>query len=114
MKQKLFTGFMGLALAFAPAAFGQPAQVWENWGIIQFPSQSSQIDALTFINHAGATFNYSGTRVFNSYSTLNFTNQGLMNGTPGFDFETVPENTGFARPAASFVNQASGLGPSSG
>jgi hypothetical protein len=114
MKEKLVAGLFGLVLGLAPAALGQPAQIWENWGDIQIPPPTSEIDALTVINHKGATFNVTGTALFNTYDTLNFTNQGLMFGNPGFDFETVPSSTGFAHMASSFVNEASGLGPNSG
>ena len=114
MKQKLVAALFGLVLSLAPAALGQPAQLWENWGDIQIPPPTQDIDALTVINHKGATINVSTPDLFNTYDTLNFTNQGLLFGNPGFDFETVPANTGFAHPASSFVNEASGLGPNSG
>lgn len=114
MKQKLAAGLFGLVLSLAPAVLGQPAQLWENWGDIQIPPPSSEIDALTVINHKGATFNVSSTAMFNTFDTVNFTNQGLMVGNPGFDFENVPSGTGLARMASSFVNAASGLGPNSG
>src|SRR5260370_18766507 len=54
----VFSGLMVLALSLAPAALAQPSQVWENWGIINFPSQSPHIDTLTFINTSGAPFNF--------------------------------------------------------
>jgi hypothetical protein len=114
MKQKLVAGLFGLVLSLAPAALAQPAQLWENWGDIQIPPPSLEIDALTVINHKGATLNVSAFSLFNTYDTLNFTNQGFMFGDPGFDFETIPSSSGFAHRAASFVNDASGLGPNSG
>ena len=64
MKQKLILGALALASAIGPAA-GQPAQLWENWGAITVPPDvAPQIDALTFINHPGATFDVSLTSLF--------------------------------------------------
>ena len=114
MKQQLLPGLAALALSFAPMAWGQPSQIWENFGIYQIPLGQDPIDALTFVNHKGASIDFAGALLYNTFDTLNYTNEGLMNGNPGFDFETIPSNIGFAHRAASFVNQASGVGPNSG
>jgi hypothetical protein len=105
---------MALALGAGSVALGQPSQLWENYGIYQIPPPQDNIDATTVINHAGATFNFSGDILFNTYDTLNFTNQGLLVGDPGFDFETIPTGTGMATMAANFVNQASGTSTNNG
>jgi hypothetical protein len=113
MKQQLLPGLAVLALGFAPIAWGQPSQMWENFGIYDTTGQDP-IDALTFINHNGASFNAAGSFLYNTFNTLNYTNEGLMTGSPGFDFEAFPSNIGFAHRATSFVNRASGVGPNSG
>jgi hypothetical protein len=111
MKQKLLAVLAVLALA--PAALSQPDDVWENWGIIQAPPDiAPQIDAITFINHKGASFQVSGTVLFDTSDTLNYTNQGVMTGFPGFDFRTYPSTMGQPTMAANFANLASG--PSGG
>ena len=113
MKQKLFAALTALALGYLPAAYGQ-SQIWENYGIVQVPPAIDNIDAVTFFNHKGASFTINSSAYFNTFDTLNFTNQGLMVGNPGFDFETIPTSTGFAHRAANFVNQNSGVGTNSG
>ncbi|HYG34949.1 MAG TPA: hypothetical protein VEC99_09205, partial [Clostridia bacterium] len=116
MKQKILAGLMGMALTMASDAWSQPSDVWENWSIYEvYPLQPvDQIHAQTFINHKGASFSASGSVMFNTFETLNYTNQGVMNGNPGFDFEWVPSGNGQAKWANNFVNQASGPGPNSG
>ncbi len=113
MKPKLFAALLGLAVAASPAAFGQ-SQIWQNPGITQIPPFSDNIDAYTFLNPKGTSFTFSGDGLFNTYDTLNFTNQGLMVGNPGFDFENIPPTSGVAHRSANFINQASGIGPNSG
>src|SRR5436190_24314658 len=112
MKQKFFAAVGALVLGFSPVALGQPSQVWENWGQINVPSDTypyaPQIDAVTFINHAGALFNISGISLFDTSDTLNYTNQGRMIGVPGFDFQTYPSAMGAPRMAANFANLVNG------
>jgi hypothetical protein len=112
MKQKLLAGLSALVLALGPAALAQPSTVWEWWGQMVVPSTdypyAPQIDAITFINHAGGRISISGTSLFNTSDTLNFTNQGSMTGFPGFDFQTYPPGNGQPRMAANIANLVSG------
>src|SRR5689334_2161855 len=110
MKQMLSAGLAGLVMVIGPAALAQPSEIWENWGIYSIPPSQDPIDAVSFVNHAGATFQIGTSGLFNTYDTVNFTNQGLMIGNPGFDFQTIPSETGSARMAANFMNLASGTG----
>jgi hypothetical protein len=113
MKQKLLAGCAGLVLALGPSALGQDAS-WENWGQILVPSEAypyaPQIDAYNFINHRGASIQISGTSLYDTSSTTNYVNEGIMTAFPGFDFRTYPNNMGTGRPAASFANLYSGPG----
>jgi hypothetical protein len=47
---------------------------------------------------------------YETSETLNYTNNGVMIGIPGFDFENFPVSVGQARLAANFVNNANGFG----
>src|ERR1051326_5680002 len=109
MKQKLILTMLALVSAVGPA-LGQPSQIWENWGSVQVPPDvAPQIDALTFWNHAGATFNIAGTALFKTADTLSYTNQGIMTGKPGFNFQTYPTSVGGPRWAANFANIGNGV-----
>src|ERR1051326_5076963 len=109
MKQKLILTMLALVSAVGPA-LGQPSQIWENWGSVQVPPDvAPQIDALTFWNHAGATFNIAGTALFKTADTLSYTNQGIMTGNPGFNFQTYPTSVGGPRWAANFANIGNGV-----
>jgi hypothetical protein len=117
MKQKFLAGV--IALVLGSAAFAQPSPIWENWGIFQIPPAPGEpfppnIDATTFINHPGAVFSVNTSSLYNTYDTLNYTNQGLMIGSPGYDFENIPTGTGSTTWAANWVNQVSGLGTNNG
>lgn len=111
--KKSLAGGAALLLAFSPAAFAQD-QLYENWAQVIAPSTNMpyapQIDAITFINHRGALFDISSTSLYTTSDTLNYTNQGVMTGFPGFDFQTFPPAMGAPRMASSFANLASGPG----
>jgi hypothetical protein len=115
MKQKLLARLAALALGLAPAAMGQTLPIFENWGAIVVPGYG-QIDATAFVNHKGGSVTYTGPSnvLFNTFNTINYTNQGLMSAVPGFDFETVPTGSGLTLRASNFVNQISGGGTNSG
>ena len=114
MKRPMIISMAGLLLAYSPMAQGQPSQSWDNWGSVTVASGSPApvIDALTFYNHQGATFEIAGFALFNTFDTLNYTNQGVMIGNPGFDFETFPNSSGSIHRAANFANLSAG--PNSG
>lgn len=114
MKWKSLAGLAALMLASLPVAFGQPSPQWDMFGTYQIPPAQDPIDALTVFVHRGATFSVSTSSLFNSYDTINYTNQGLMVGNPGFDFENIPTATGQTTWSANWVNQVSGLGTNSG
>ena len=112
MKQKLLAGLAALVAGFGPTALGQPDPIWENWGQVLVPSTAypyaPQIDAITFYNHPGGNIQIYGTTLFETSDTLNYTNQGIMIGSPGFDFQTYPAEMGPGTMAANFANLANG------
>src|SRR6266404_4945327 len=98
-----------LALVWAGSASGQTAEFWINDGIINSPPDiAPQVDARTFINNntisliLGQGIDYRP--LFDTSSTLNFTNFGVMSVNTGFRFDTEPATIGFARWAANFHN----------
>ncbi len=112
MKQKLLAGLVVLALA--PTALAQPSDIWENWSQFIVPSAANPyapaIDARTFLNHRGATFDLALDDYFTTSDTLYYTNQGAMLFFPGADFQTYPIDLGSPSMAASFANIGSGSG----
>src|ERR1041384_1463385 len=65
-----------------------------------------QIDAINFINNG--TINIFTSAPFETASTLNFTNTGVMFGSPGWRLDNGPASDGQRRWAASFVNRGDG------
>lgn len=100
-----------LLLSLGRMAFG-----FQNDIAIQVPPMNPQIiviDDPVFINNG--LFNVAvpssfSTVLFETSDTLDFTNNGVMIGTAGFDFETFPASTGKRHMANSFVNNANGIG----
>jgi hypothetical protein len=101
MKCKFFMGWLGGMVLAAGAALGQPALFYQNDGIVDVQEgyPAPNIDALNFINNN--TFNiYLGrgddglrSDPFFTTHTLNYTNNGVMNGNFGFLFQTFsPES----------------------
>jgi hypothetical protein len=105
MKEKFIAGLAALALAVAPKVLAQPADVWENNGLVTAPPQ---IDALNFINDSGGFMDFSTVDLFDMSDTLNFTNNGQMILAPGLDFRTKAANLGLPKMAASFANNGNG------
>jgi len=111
MKRFLFTSV--LLMAVGQAAFG-----FENNANITVPPMSYQliqIDDPVFVNNG--VFNVTVTRYLGDYtvlyetsSTLDYTNNGAMTSSAGFDFETFPASTGQRHWANSFVNNGNGFG----
>jgi hypothetical protein len=110
MKRPILFTFTGLLLALSPVAYGQPSLSYDNWAAVSYGvgTPAPVINALTFYNHPSGIFNVAGTALFNTFETLNFTNQGTMIGNPGFDFETFPSSSGSIHRAANFANIATG------
>src|SRR5215472_10526817 len=71
-----------------------------NNGIITTPPQ---IDTITFVNNGSILIN-TAPATWYTYDTLNYTNTGIMIGTAGFRFDTVPTGVGSRTIAANFVN----------
>src|SRR4051812_24329822 len=72
-----------------------------------------QVDAFRFLNEG--TFITTPTTVpWDSQSTTNFVNRGIMSGNIGYRFETVDPTFGFRKPADSFVNRGSIFGADGG
>ena len=107
-----------LLLAMGGTAFCADA-LYLNTGVVQVPPmdpQLVQIDATTFVNNSKFDVDMTGIQnltsassLFTTSDTLNYTNNGLMIGIPGFDFENFPASVGQAQPSANFVNNGNGL-----
>lgn len=99
-----------LSAAVLPAAWGTTAN-WVNNGTITFPPN---IDSTNIINNGtlGSAFiPLFTTDPFDTSNTLNVTNNGVMNGSVGFRFDTAPRNSsgvliGPRKLARSFHNRA--------
>src|SRR5260370_3230863 len=102
--------FCGLATALARPVMGQPAEFWINDGIINAPPDiAPQIDAVNFVNNNTMILNSFGfglddRPLFDTSSTLNFTNNGVITVNTGLRFDTEPATIGYARWAANFDN----------
>lgn len=77
--------------------------VWINNGTITNPPQ---IDAETFINNG--MMNLVTSEPFETASTLNYTNSGTMEGTPGWHFRRNPSGPGIWGPSDNFNNRLGG------
>src|SRR5437879_1754426 len=108
MKRCLF--ITCLCFSTAQGVRAQTAAAWiNNSSIICPPAIAPQIDAISFINNRSAVLSITFTNgdflpLFDTTSTLNFTNHGFMSADTGFRFDTEPVEAGFARWAANFHN----------
>ena len=98
-----------VALGLCSSAFAQPMPYYENDGVVQSPPQPApQIDAVNFINNN--TFIVTSTnlalnsQLWDTSDTVHFTNNGVMIGSPGFQFDTAPSYNGYRTRAGSIVN----------
>lgn len=111
MKRLLLSSM--LVLAMGRTAFG-----YVNSGVVEVPPMDPsliQIDDPIFVNDGLFSVNLSAqnldnTVLYETSDTVNYTNNGVMEAVPGFDFETFPSSYGFAQPATTFVNKGNGLG----
>src|SRR4051812_8684857 len=100
----------GLGVFLAGSVFGQTAQTWvNNSSIICPPEIPPVIDAFNFVNNRSAilslTFtNFDYLPLFDTTSTLNFTNHGYMSANTGFRFDTELAAVGQRTWARSFFN----------
>src|SRR5947208_2575110 len=96
-------------LTLAQAVCGQ-SLAYTNNGVVSSP----QIDAINVINN-GTIYatNNTATTPFFTYDTLNFTNNNLMIGTIGFQFDHSPSGSGRPNMANNFVNANSVSGSNS-
>ena len=107
MKQLLISGIASLLLlpnvslaadsVKVLSGLGQ-TQTYTNNGTISTP----QIDAVNVVNYG--TFFASAVQPFETFSTLNYTNSGIMEAITGFRFNYSSPTTPERRPAANFVN----------
>ncbi|HEV2208064.1 MAG TPA: hypothetical protein VG167_04770 [Verrucomicrobiae bacterium] len=111
MRPKLIAAVVSLALLSATVSRAADP-IWENWGNYFLNFTNAQytppIDAVTVVNHSGATFTVGTSSTFNTFDTVNYTNQGQMTGNPGFDFENIPSGDGVATWSSNFINQQGG------
>lgn len=104
MKRLLISGLLSLLLC-PPMGWATEATYINN-GNITFPIA---IDATNVINNG--TFNFSlnpTTLPYDTSNTRNFTNNGTMVGSVGFQFDNAPANTGTRKLSANFVNRLTG------
>src|SRR5262245_59914810 len=104
MKRLIFSALAILALL--PRDLAATEAVYKNSGTVFNP----QVDAVVFINEG----RFSVTQIrdpYETFSTLHYTNRpgvlpnsGLIEGSPGFFFHTVPPSLGNPRRASSFFN----------
>jgi hypothetical protein len=98
-------------IALAASALGATADFYVNDGLVMCPpSIAPQVDATNFVNNN--VFNVSFTNnvfyrgePYRVSSAVNYTNNGLMAGNTGFEFDTRPPGAGVPRMAANFVNR---------
>jgi hypothetical protein len=100
----------GLGVFLAGSVLGQTAQSWvNNSSIICPPEIPPVIDAFNFVNNRSAIISLTFTNadylpLFDTTSTLNFTNHGYMSANTGFRFDTEPAAVGQRTWARSFFN----------
>jgi hypothetical protein len=99
--------FLSILALFSVAGIALGQRAWVNNELV---IGAPQIDAETFVNNGimevfltNLTINI---QLFDTSSTLNFTNSasGVMEGQPGFRFDTAPPFVGVRRRASSFFN----------
>jgi hypothetical protein len=107
-----------VVVALARVSLGAPSLIWSNPGLVyEIPPQQAVIDAISFVNNEGSLFTFTNNistlnglaNPYNTFDTLNFTNQGAMIFAPGLDVETFPESVGQRRMSANFVNNSLGF-----
>jgi hypothetical protein len=98
--------FCVLALTLARIAAGAPARFYVNDGFVN-ASNPPVVNAINFVNNG--EFDVFTLTPYRTSSTLNFTNRGTMNGSPGFDFRTFPATSGQVHMAANFHNANNGV-----
>lgn len=104
MKRLLLSGLMSLMLF--PGLGRATDDTYVNNGDITFPPQ---IDATNVINNGSFDFRSNPTELpFDTSNTHNFTNNGTMIATVGFQFDNAP-STGPRKLAANFVNRLTGV-----
>src|SRR5262249_39181128 len=116
MKRKLILSGLGLGLCWS--VLGQPAQFYENDGIVRCPPAiPPNIDAINFINNGQFIINFTnsllgtlpppaGVPPYETQDTKNYTNLfgKLMSCNAGFRMETYNSQTSQRQRAASFYN----------
>src|SRR5438874_11883705 len=95
-----------LCLMLLPLAGHATDAFYINNGSVIFPPQ---IDATNFINNGTFDFTFNPTTVpFDTSNTQNFTNNGTMLGSVGFQFDNAPSISGLRSFAANFRNRLAG------
>src|SRR5687768_9441911 len=103
MRQWLFPIILTAATGFFQVARSSTVELYINNGTV---TTAPQIDARNFLNTG--TFDassVSSTVQYNTYSTLNYTNRGIMSASEGFRFDLTP-NSGPRAWANNFTNTA--------
>lgn len=102
--------FSSVALGLAGTAVGQVSENYINDGIVVCPPAiPPQIDALNFINNNTFTIvntNFAlNSQLYDTSDTVNYTNNAVMTGSPGFELDTAPSYTGVRQRAGNIVNR---------
>jgi hypothetical protein len=107
MKSKFLSGLFGLMLVSAASA---QTEFYVNDGVVLCPPGiPPQVNAVNFVNSNYFNINFTNPFVLNptlyeTASTLNYTNARMMIANTGFRFETSPSTGGIRRMAGNFNN----------
>ena len=98
-----------VALGLGSLASAQPMPFYVNDGVVTSPPDPApQIDALNFVNNNTFTIiitNFAiNSQLWDTSDTINFTNNGVMTGSPGFQLDTAPSYNGYRGRAGSINN----------
>lgn len=99
----------GLVAGVAMGAAAATSPIYIHTGVL---TTTPMIDATSFVNKGNFTVSTFGASLFGApfdfSNTRNFTNENLMNGSPGFRFDTAPSGAGQRYMAANFYNAGFG------
>jgi hypothetical protein len=107
MKCKFFVGCLVLGMAWTRV--NAASDFYVNDSVVLCPPQlPPQVDATNFVNNNYFSINFTNfvltPQFYQTASTRNFTNNGMMIANSGFRFDTAPSGSGAHSMAANFVN----------
>jgi hypothetical protein len=102
----MFRGALSIVFMASALCVTHGAEAPGEFYINRTPATNAQVNARHFINEG--EFFASGDVAWDAMNTITFTNRSLMQGSPGFRFETVDSPFGFRTPAQVFYNSPNG------